>query len=211
MSAPRPAVMNANDLSRRRQRKKSDEMRQRLLDATLDVIADEGWAAATSARISEVAGVSRGAQTHHYPTKASLLLAALDLLTERFESEVRARFTALPAEDRTLRQLLDLLWTAYLDDRHNFSVLEALIAARTDPELGTGVAELDDRAVATLRSLATEVTDAAAPESDIADAIESAIVFYRGLIVQRGLHANPDHLEQLARSWRESASRSLTG
>ncbi len=50
---------------------------QRLLEATVDCLVERGWAGTTTTVIAERAMVSRGAQLHHYPTKAELVAAAV--------------------------------------------------------------------------------------------------------------------------------------
>jgi AcrR family transcriptional regulator len=56
---------------------RSRATRQRLLEATIDCLAERGWAAATVAVVAERAGVSRGAAQHHFPTREDLITAAL--------------------------------------------------------------------------------------------------------------------------------------
>src|SRR5690242_18826761 len=68
---------------RRTQEERSSATRERLLDATVDCLIEYGYAGTTVARIAERAGVTRGAQVHHYPTKADLVLAALRHLAEK--------------------------------------------------------------------------------------------------------------------------------
>lgn len=52
--------------------------RERLLHSTVEVLARDGWAAATVAAVAENAGVSRGAAQHHFPTRESLITATLE-------------------------------------------------------------------------------------------------------------------------------------
>ncbi|MEV6072861.1 TetR/AcrR family transcriptional regulator [Nocardia sp. NPDC052001] len=59
---------------------RSRATRQRLLEATIDCLAETGWAAATVAVVAERAGVSRGAAQHHFPTREDLITAALDYM-----------------------------------------------------------------------------------------------------------------------------------
>ncbi|MFF2553938.1 TetR/AcrR family transcriptional regulator [Nocardia sp. NPDC058058] len=59
---------------------RSRATRQRLLEATIDCLAETGWAAATVAVVAERAGVSRGAAQHHFPTREELITAALDYM-----------------------------------------------------------------------------------------------------------------------------------
>ncbi|MFC9964703.1 MULTISPECIES: TetR/AcrR family transcriptional regulator [Nocardia] len=56
--------------------------RQRLLEATIDCLAEMGWAAATVSVVAERAGVSRGAAQHHFPTREDLITAALEYMFE---------------------------------------------------------------------------------------------------------------------------------
>jgi len=53
---------------RRGQEERRASTRARLLDATVECLVDHGYAATTTTVIAERAGVSRGAQLHHYPT-----------------------------------------------------------------------------------------------------------------------------------------------
>ncbi|MGW4088487.1 TetR/AcrR family transcriptional regulator [Nocardia sp. NPDC004750] len=59
---------------------RSRATRQRLLEATIDCLAEMGWAAATVAVVAERAGVSRGAAQHHFPTREDLITAALEFM-----------------------------------------------------------------------------------------------------------------------------------
>ncbi len=59
---------------------RSRATRQRLLEATIDCLAEMGWAAATVSVVAERAGVSRGAAQHHFPTREDLITAALEYM-----------------------------------------------------------------------------------------------------------------------------------
>ncbi len=61
---------------------RSRATRQRLLEATIDCLAETGWAAATVSVVAERAGVSRGAAQHHFPTREDLITAALEFMFE---------------------------------------------------------------------------------------------------------------------------------
>lgn len=66
---PRPAR------KRRTQAERSDEMRQRVVEAAAEVLRRKGYAGLRTDEVSRVAGVSRGAQQYHFPSKDSLVLA----------------------------------------------------------------------------------------------------------------------------------------
>ena len=52
-------------------------MRARLLEATVELLVERGFAGTSTTLVSERAGVSRGAQLHHFPTKNDLVVAAV--------------------------------------------------------------------------------------------------------------------------------------
>jgi len=127
---------------RRTQAERRAETRARLLDATLDCVVEWGYGGATTTMVSERAGVSRGAQLHHFPNRAALVAAALEHLFERMRLEYQSAFaelgTASPAA------AVDLLWSMF-EQPHFAAVLELDIAARTDPELRRLLLDVSER------------------------------------------------------------------
>ena len=76
------AVNDTNITTRTRQKQIT---RQRLIEATFDVIAEEGFTGVTMAKVAERAGLSRGIGNFHFKTKEQLLLEALKVLYQEFE------------------------------------------------------------------------------------------------------------------------------
>ena len=62
---------------RRTQEERSAATRAKLLDATIDCLIELGYAGTTTTLIAERAGVSRGAQLHHFPSKDALYRAVV--------------------------------------------------------------------------------------------------------------------------------------
>ncbi|GAA6156296.1 TetR/AcrR family transcriptional regulator [Pyruvatibacter sp. HU-CL02332] len=184
-----------------RNEERTERMRARLLDATLDVILKEGWAKASTPKICKQAGVSRGAQTHHFPTKASLLAAALDWRAGQYEKKIVERLAAGEGHERTLRALLDGIWEAMLDDRFIQTGMEAMVAARTDPELRALLARHDTDAVRSMRDMADDIGADPLTLARVKDAIELSVYLFRGLVVQRGVHDDPKFRRDLYDKW----------
>jgi AcrR family transcriptional regulator len=57
---------------------RSQETRERILEAALKVFAERGYDGASVTQICKHAGVSKGALYHHYPTKHAVFLALLE-------------------------------------------------------------------------------------------------------------------------------------
>lgn len=118
-------------------------MRQRLLEATVDSLVELGWSGTSTTVVSHRAGVSRGAQLHHFPSKQALVIAAVEHLTELRRDEMAQSVANLPEEGRT-RAVLEAL-TAQFVSPVFFAALELWVAARTDDELREAVAPLERR------------------------------------------------------------------
>jgi AcrR family transcriptional regulator len=121
--------------TRRTQEERRAQTRGKLLDATIESLIDFGYAATTTRAVHERAGVSSGAQTHHFPKRVDLVAAAIERLAEQRIEAMRADASSLPSDEQLrVRTLLDLLWADFSGAL--FKVFVKLwIAADDDPEL----------------------------------------------------------------------------
>jgi len=129
---------------RRTQAERRASTRARLLDATIECLFELGYTGTTTTQIANRAGVSRGAQLHHFPTKADLVTAAVEHLLDWRIEEFRAAFAALPAEADRPVQAIDLLWSMFSGPTF-YAWLELAVAARTDPALRAQVVTVSQR------------------------------------------------------------------
>ena len=129
---------------RRTQAERSATTRAHLLDATIECLFRLGYARTTTTEIAERAGVSRGAQLHHFPTKADLVTAAVEHLFERRHQEFLSRMATLPAGADRPAHAIDLLWSMFSGPTF-YAWLELVVAARTDAELRRSVAAIGER------------------------------------------------------------------
>jgi AcrR family transcriptional regulator len=106
----------------------------KLLDAAASCLAELGYHRTSTTEICRRAGVSRGAQLHHFPTKADLLAAAFDHVWDRRAQEFRTLVQTLPTGPERIDGAVDVLWSVFQGD--TFAAwFELAAAARTDPEL----------------------------------------------------------------------------
>src|SRR6195256_1099413 len=82
---------NSSTSPRRTQAERSEATRKLILDATIRILVRKGAAGLRTGEVVEEAGVSVGAQLHHFPTKRELILAALDYVNERSVEMCRQR------------------------------------------------------------------------------------------------------------------------
>src|ERR1700710_2433366 len=80
---------------RRTQAERSEETRTRILKAAASLIRKRGYARFRTAEVAKEAGLSRGAQLHHFPTKDSLVVATLEYVFEQAQVLSRRRASAI--------------------------------------------------------------------------------------------------------------------
>ncbi|CAM3205270.1 Transcriptional regulator, TetR family [Prescottella defluvii] len=168
----------------RTQAERSAATRGKLLDATIDLLVEVGYAGTSSQAVSKRAGVSRGAQLHQFPTKESLVVAAVGHLVDKRMAELlRAR----PDPERGLETLCDAFTGPLF-----YAALELWVAARTDPALHEAMIPLERKVGDALRlGFAEIVGDRMSP-----DAVDLSIEIARGLAVS-ALFRTPEADRQL--------------
>ena len=120
-------------------------MRARLLEATIDLLAERGFAATTSTVVSERAGVSRGAQLHHFPTKNDLVVAAVEhVMAARIEA-LAVDAESLPTAGLERTRAVLQIFADYFTSPRFMAALELWVGARTDPELLAQVGPLEQQ------------------------------------------------------------------
>ena len=131
--------------ARRSQSERSAETRGRLLDATIESLTTVGYAGTTIRHVTELAGVSQGAQSHHFPHRVDLVVSAFERLAEQRIAHYRERASELPTDPAArLRGLLDLLWDDFSSPL--FAVAVRLwIAAAEDQELRERLVPVEKR------------------------------------------------------------------
>ena len=115
------------------QEERSAETRRRLLEAAIACLNERGYTGTTTTEIAGRAGVSRGAQVHHFRHKEELVIGALEHICERRLAELEYAFEELPIGglEFRLETLIDLMWAAFRGPSF-YAWLELLIASRTD-------------------------------------------------------------------------------
>jgi AcrR family transcriptional regulator len=110
----------------------------------MECLVDLGWSGTSTTEVARRAGVSRGAQQHHYPTKMVRVAASLEHLLEAQRLAYETAFAVLPAERRNVSGALDLLWEVFRG-RPAKALMELAVAARTDDELRPLCIDLNER------------------------------------------------------------------
>lgn len=135
MTISSPAAKTALPPPRRSQLERSHAMRKRLLAATLESLAEDGYTGSTLSSIVRRAGVSRGAQVHHYPNKQALMLDAAEDLLRRTYRTMGELLLSVVEEDNRLQALVDAIWEQLFFTPLYRAYTELLMESQRDPAL----------------------------------------------------------------------------
>ena len=155
-------------------------MRARLLEATIECLVERGFGGTSTTMVSERAGVSRGAQLHHFPSKNDLVVAAVEHLTHVRRSELAAAARALPTGTRRTRAVLEMLGDHFTSPVFA-AALELWVAARTDPVLAVAVGPLERRVGRETHRLTVELLGADEALPGVRELIQATLDLVRGL------------------------------
>ncbi|WP_435746201.1 TetR/AcrR family transcriptional regulator [Nocardioides sp. SYSU DS0663] len=162
------------------QEERTRAMRARLLEATVELLVERGFGGTTTTLVSERAGVSRGAQLHHFPTKNALVVAAVEHLTEVRAAELASAAGDLPTGRRRTRAVLEMLGDHFASPVFA-AALELWVAARTDEALLAAVAPLEQRVGRETHRMTVELLGADESRAGVRELVQATLDLVRGL------------------------------
>jgi len=190
------------------QEERTRAMRARLLEATVEVLVERGFAGTTTTLVSHRAGVSRGAQLHHFPTKNDLVFAAVDHLTRVRGDELAAAAARLPQDVRRTRAVLEML-ADHCTSPVFVAALELWVAARTDPELLAEVAPLEQRVGRDTHRLTVELLGADESRPGVRELVQATLDLVRGLGLASTISDDTRRRKGILDRWAEVLEREI--
>lgn len=189
-----------------RQEAKSAAARARICEAVARCLVESGYAETSINRVVEVAGLSKGALQHHFPSKEDLMAAtALHLLGNATFLQLRS--TSRPGSERETAAELRRTWTRGANTAEFRALLEILVRMRTDEALRQRLAPAlrawHDRAMSANRAgyLATTGRE---EDVELLMAINACVI--RGLVIQEQYTRDPEYLDRIMTRWIELAA-----
>lgn len=119
------------------QQRKSAQTRERLVQAGIDCLVENGYSGLSTAAVAERCAVSRGAMHHHFATRVDLVAAVVDhVFYHRMRGFLDDYFAALRerGEELVVEIACEAHWRS-VQTREYSAYLELAVAARTDAEL----------------------------------------------------------------------------
>lgn len=190
------------------QGERSRVTRARLMEATVACLVEHGWTGTSTTLVSRRAGVSRGAQLHHFPTKNDLVVAAVEHLTERRGAELAAAVAELPAGGRRTRAVVEMLGDHFSSPVFA-AALELWVAARTDAELLAAVSPLEQRVGREAHRMTVAALGADESRPGVRELVQATLDLVRGLGLASTITDDSARRRRILREWADVLDREL--
>ncbi len=199
--APPPRRKSPPRKGRRTQAERAGQTRARILDAAVEVLRRKGYAHFRTADVARAAGVSRGAQLHHFATKEKLVYATMEHVFHNVLETSRRRAHALRPDDDVLERVTE-------DAREFFFSVPFFISL--DIATSINSTRFRKRLMAMVRAARLPAEEAwrqalvarGMPEREADDVLWLTLGLVRGLAVRMLWQNEPARFDRLLGLWR---------
>jgi AcrR family transcriptional regulator len=196
---------NPSTSRRRTQAERSETTRKLILDATIRILVRKGAAGLRTGEVVKEAGVSVGAQLHHFPTKRELILAAFDYVNERSVEMCRQRVKLARRAGST-----EAVINAIIADGtdfffgNGFFIELALAFGQADLDLRRVVRRTSRRSRFMIEAIWREMLERQGLSPEIAsDILALTLSMVRGFAMRRFIEDDPARRAHLVKVWRD--------
>jgi len=180
--------MKATTKTRRSQLERASETQSVLVQATVHLLSQVGYAKTTTQTVAKRAGVTTGALHHHFSLKEDLMLAVLDQSAIIVEERLQALNDAAITSDASVRTVVDHLWEIYGHPDY-WAVWEIIIGTRSDDDFHHRVLEHRAQSMANVvrpwQTRIESLTAGASAPGHAAEIFEFLLIAIRGLSLER--------------------------
>jgi AcrR family transcriptional regulator len=187
---------------RRTQAQRTAETRLRILKAAANLIRRRGYARFRTAEVANEAGISRGAQLHHFPTKDSLVVATLEYVFEQAQILSRRRATAVNQPRDLIEAVIEDAREFFFSE-HFMVAIDIVLSTSTDQAVRRQILDISRKARRPVETAWTEALAASGVSASIAaDIVALTLGVVRGMALRTLWDNDPKWFDQLFALWR---------
>jgi AcrR family transcriptional regulator len=194
---------------RRSHAERSGETRLKLCESALQLLSEVGYERVTTALIAKHAQVSKGAQTHHFPTKVDILAAAFEHLLDGWK-ERRAAMIHRHNSQLTLEDTLRYLWREVFNRPDYIAAIELMLAARHDETLRGKLQGLLSIWNVARDDMFRQVAGLDGDQETASNFLKLNFCVLRGMALYDSLNSQADLNETVLELWISMAKKHLT-
>jgi AcrR family transcriptional regulator len=187
---------------RRTQAQRTAETRLRILKAAANLIRRRGYARFRTAEVANEAGISRGAQLHHFPTKDSLVVATLEYVFEQAQILSRRRATAVNQPRDLIEAVIEDAREFFFSE-HFMVAIDIVLSTSTDQAVRRQILDISRKARRPVETAWTEALAASGVSASIAaDIVALTLGVVLGMALRTLWDNDPKWFDQLFALWR---------
>ncbi|QQO12529.1 TetR/AcrR family transcriptional regulator [Bradyrhizobium diazoefficiens] len=203
LSSPRKSTRRPLSPTRRRtQAERTEATRTQLLKAAANLIRRRGYARFRTADVAAEAGMSRGAQLHHFPTKDSLVVATLEYVFEQAQIMSRKRAAAVNRPRDLIESVIEDAREFFFSE-HFMVAIDIVLSTSTDEAVRKQILEISRKARRPVETAWTEALVASGVHASLAaDIVALTLSLVRGMALRTLWDNDPKWFDELFSVWR---------
>jgi len=181
--------------------------RERVLQAALETLLEEGYAGLTYAKVAGLAGENKSLISYYFGSKQGIVAAVADLVGERITTEVLSELTDVETTGGIAEGMISGLWNVMDDDQRMARLYFDLSAVSVvDDEIRRALHDVKDR---WREVIAGFLGDTGLDPEEVPAAATFLMAGVEGLAIERLEGYEPERLEAARRIFVRSASLAL--
>lgn len=191
----------------RTQEERSAETLARIRRATIDVLYERGFSRTSTTEIAKVAGLSRGAMTHHFASKEEILTDAIAAMLEEVNQRLFAFAEEYGERGGTTDEIVDYIWQ-FMSDRLFYVTMEYLPETRHNEEFKARLIPVVRRFHEGLDAIWSALArKRGVPEDHARIVMNTTMCIVRGMIAQTVLRQDGGYYADMLAFWKNEVRR----
>jgi AcrR family transcriptional regulator len=188
---------------RRTQAERSEETQTRILKAAANLIRKRGYAHFRTAEVAKEAGLSRGAQLHHFPTKDSLVVATLEYVFEQAQVLSRRRAAAVNRPRDLIEAVIEDAREFFFSE-HFMVAIDIVLSTSTNQSVRKQILDISRKARRPVEAAWAEALAANGVPGQLAsDIVALTLSLVRGMALRTLWDNDPKWFDELFSLWRQ--------
>lgn len=187
---------------RRTQAERSEATRTRILKAAANLIRKRGYARFRTAEVAEEAGLSRGAQLHHFPTKDSLVVATLEFVFKQAQTLSRRRAAAVDRPRDLIEAVIEDAREFFFSE-HFMVAIDIVLSTSTDQSVRQQILDISRKARPVETAWAEALAANGVPDQLASDIVALTLSLVRGMALRTLWDNDPKWFDELFSLWRQ--------
>jgi AcrR family transcriptional regulator len=185
------------------QAERTEATRERILKAAKELVRSRGYARFRTADVAKAAGLSLGAQLHHFPTKDSIVLATLEYVYEQAQVLSRRRAAAVDRPRDLIEAMIEDAREFFFSEHFKIAI-DIVLSTSTDEAVRKQILDLTHKARRPVETAWTQALAADGVQAELAaDIVALTLSVVRGMALRTLWDNDPKWFDELFKLWRE--------